>query len=221
LQEVGGTGEIKAKVTDRDALPASLQGKVVYFTATKSAAHGWTGLKVVLDTYKGKTSKVLKVTPTAEIGETEPTADETAPPAPANAPQAPEAPARHVDPPAAEKPAPGPAKPAATPSKAKTPDEEAVETVVRVEKFLRRRTSLWSRCIKATVDAAAAIDPAALSDPENYRANMTQIVVEECAKTLPTTLFISCDRAGMADGYPYRDVEKFIELAKAGKGGAK
>lgn len=60
------TGKIKLKITDRDALPKEWKGREVVLSCN-DGNKGLTGLKADDDTYKGKTSKIIKVTPSAHI----------------------------------------------------------------------------------------------------------------------------------------------------------
>lgn len=61
-----GESKIKVKVTDREALPKSLKGHGVVITC-KEGDKGLTGMKVKEDNYRGKSSIILSVTPTATI----------------------------------------------------------------------------------------------------------------------------------------------------------
>jgi hypothetical protein len=58
--------EIKVKVTDRDAIPGTWKGKLVYI-ACNEGKHGLTGIKAKDDDYGGKVNRILSVTPTAAI----------------------------------------------------------------------------------------------------------------------------------------------------------
>lgn len=103
----GVTGQtIKAKVNDREEIPASWKGGTVLMVC-KNSDKGLTGLKIDEDDYRGKKSKVIKVTPSATImpdgasGATTPPAPQAAPPAQPVTP-----PARTTEVPAATQEAP-------------------------------------------------------------------------------------------------------------------
>ncbi len=58
--------EITCKFDGREAVPATWRGKVLNLVA-HAGTKGLSGLKIAEDTYKGKTTKVLKVTASAEV----------------------------------------------------------------------------------------------------------------------------------------------------------
>ncbi len=60
--------EINAKLKDRDTFPANLKGKLVYFLSHQGDK-GWSGVKTKDDTFKGNTTRILWITPTAEVVE--------------------------------------------------------------------------------------------------------------------------------------------------------
>jgi hypothetical protein len=62
-----GKNELKVKLDGRDAIPKTAVGQTFYAVATKSEKHGWVGTKFGSETYKGKTTPVLKVTQSAEL----------------------------------------------------------------------------------------------------------------------------------------------------------
>lgn len=64
--------EVKVKLKNRDPLPKTIKGRVMYFTCTQSDK-GLTGLKMTSETYKNKTSNVVNCTATAWMGEVDPT----------------------------------------------------------------------------------------------------------------------------------------------------
>jgi len=67
LQDLGDPSvTITAKFDGREEIPASWRGKVLNLVAN-AGKKGLSGLKMVEDTYKGKTTKVLKVTGSAEV----------------------------------------------------------------------------------------------------------------------------------------------------------
>ncbi len=61
-----GMLRIGVSVSGRDDIPSSVKGKLLTFISS-NGPRGLTGVKVILDTYKGETKKKLRVTPTAEI----------------------------------------------------------------------------------------------------------------------------------------------------------
>jgi len=81
-----GPAEIKVKIKDRDPFPPAWKGKVIWLISHQDPKHGMTGLKIKLDTYQGKTTKLIWVTPTAEFmvhdGTREPGAPKDATPHP-------------------------------------------------------------------------------------------------------------------------------------------
>ena len=62
-----GNVTIPVQFKDRDAIPQSLRGKVIEIQAKSTDKHGLTGLKIFDDTYKGKTTRKLRVTQTADV----------------------------------------------------------------------------------------------------------------------------------------------------------
>lgn len=63
-----GSVRIGVSISERKEIPASVKGKLLTFISS-SGSRGLTGVKIILDTYKGETRKKLRVTPTAEIVE--------------------------------------------------------------------------------------------------------------------------------------------------------
>lgn len=61
-----GSGKIKVKLKDRDALLPVWKGKLVVISCNESKT-GLTGVKAADDEYKGKISRILWVTPSAHI----------------------------------------------------------------------------------------------------------------------------------------------------------
>ncbi len=64
------TGEIQVKLKDRPALPQSLKGKTIFIYSAKGDK-GLSGLKAKDDTYRDKTSRIVWVTPSATIEESD------------------------------------------------------------------------------------------------------------------------------------------------------
>jgi hypothetical protein len=65
-----GKDKIKLKLSNRDSLDGKFKGQHIHLIAHQ-CQKGVTGLKIELDTYKGETSKIIKVTESAEIVQTE------------------------------------------------------------------------------------------------------------------------------------------------------
>lgn len=59
-------GELKLMVTGRDEIPKTHKGRLVYLSC-KEGDKGMTGLKVEDEEYRGKTTRKLKVTPSASV----------------------------------------------------------------------------------------------------------------------------------------------------------
>ena len=66
LTLVDQTGEIKIQVKDRDALPSNMKGRAIIIHCNQGQK-GKTGLKAKDDNYKGVSSRIVSVTPTAHI----------------------------------------------------------------------------------------------------------------------------------------------------------
>lgn len=73
------TGEIKVQLKDREDFPTAFKNRVVCFECNQGPK-GKTGLKAKDDEYKGKKSRILSVTPTAQIDLHEQATPATPPP---------------------------------------------------------------------------------------------------------------------------------------------
>lgn len=101
------TGKVDVKCMDREPLPLSMKGAEVRLESVNSGK-GFTGLKAFDDTYQNKTTRKVKMTPSAiinAVGATEPEepdydAEPPAPAAPARQQTRPGAPTAHTPPPA-------------------------------------------------------------------------------------------------------------------------
>lgn len=139
----GVTGQtIKAKVNDREEIPASWKGGTVLMSC-KNSDKGLTGLKIDEDDYRGKKSKVIKVTPSATIlpdnGSAAPVTPQAAP-----APQA-----ATVTPQTALAPQAPPADvPAATHEHSSSHDGNG-DPVKAARKSLARAANLYVLCMDA------------------------------------------------------------------------
>lgn len=63
-----GALKLKVSVSGRDEIPKTVRGKLLTFISS-NGKRGMQGVKVILNTYNGETTKQLRVTPTAEIVE--------------------------------------------------------------------------------------------------------------------------------------------------------
>ena len=91
------TGEMRITFKDRDEVSPSLRGKKITLLSYQGDK-GWSGVKTKSEEYKGVTSRVLWVTPTAELAEGSGT-ENTAPPAIRPTPTGPSLPSKGNTPP--------------------------------------------------------------------------------------------------------------------------
>jgi hypothetical protein len=186
-----GELEIKVKVCDREtAIPSAWKGKLIYLTSV-NGDKGITGLKVKEDTYKGKTSKILSATKTAEIG----LQDGSEAPAPAPAP------ARQPDPePEPRASTPAPAQPPARPAAPAPGSEAAIRAeILKTRAFLGQAINRFGFC----VDAAFVI---LTKKNEQHGLSFDSDHIERVA----VHLSIMCERANIGDGLPSGPLDKYL-----------
>lgn len=199
-----GDVEMKVKVCDREsAIPSAWKGKLIYLTSL-NGDKGITGLKVKEDTYKGKTSKILSATKTAEIGLQDAEADAAAPhPEPVTPAAAPTpTPTRRAEPepehPRASSPAPAqaPARPAAA---APGSDADFRSEVLKTRAFLGTQINLIGLCI----DAAVAM---VKMKNEQHGLSFDSEQIEKFA----VHMSIKCERKGIGEGLPSGKLDKYL-----------
>jgi len=174
--------EIKATLKDRDELPKAFTGKDVIILSSKSEKHGWVGVKAKDDEYNGKTTRVLWITKAASItkgGSVE--ADESD----GEEAEPEERPKHHEN----EK------------EDGDLGPEVASDNPLDAAKdYLMRRGNLMMLCWKAGLFVAQKCDG---------MSNAKFGVRNEDFQALVTTLFISADRAGIADALPTHPLAGF------------
>lgn len=179
-----GEAEIMVKVWDRDAIPANMVGKQLHVYST-SSNNKMQGLKIDDETYKGKTSKYIKATPSAGIDLAGPEGSE----APAEAPQDTPEPAKAQATAQAQATKPAQASKSATAAQATpaTATAEAkpgtLEAIAKVKKDVFKRMNLHMIC-------RVMIEEEAKQLREQRGINLTADEIQ----SYTSSLFISADR---------------------------
>lgn len=204
-----GKAEIKVKLWNQTRIETAHSGKKVYFQATQNDKHQWNGVKVMLNEWKGVTSKEVDVSAAAEMGfgDMQNVADPAAPASqPSPAPQAPAA--------QAVQPAPQPAARQASQAKPQEGQPEHIDTPEEKHaKRLKAVRNLLEKCGQMRNAAKLCMMTAKLSKDDYMEINGKEMPNEQY-QGLTGTYLIDCLKSPMAWQLPYGDLEKYMPEKK-------
>ena len=201
-----GASSIKVSVKGQDEIPKTTKGKKIYFSSV-NGTHGWTGVKSKLDTFKGKTQKIVNVSKTAIIAYGAPAAQDEGVPTQAERDELP-AEAAPTPAPAKAAPAPAPAparqqRPAPAPA---APTDFAAEKTAAVKAYLVHCGKLLNAtklCFKTAEKAMAA-----------YMEMYGEPMESGQFQSLMGIYLIDSAKHGLIDGLPSGDMDKYMPEKK-------